>query len=112
MLIPSSRVRVFACLESIDMRKSFSGLSGVVRNIIQADPLSGHVFVFFNNKRNYVKLLWWDRTGYCIVAKKLVKGTFASVRKQAMNTAELVQVLEGIELTEKKRTCLYEHYPD
>ena len=112
MLIPSSRVRVFVCMSSIDMRKSFTGLSGVVRSILNADPLNGHVFVFFNSRRNYVKLLWWDRTGYCIVAKKLTRGTYASISKGTITIAELLQVLEGVELVDRKKSRLYEYFPD
>ena len=112
MLIPSSRVRVFVCMCSIDMRKSFAGLSGAVRSILNADPLSGHVFVFFNHRRNYAKLLWRDRTGYCIVAKKLTKGRYASISKGTVTIAELLQVLEGVEIGDKKKSRLYEHLPD
>lgn len=112
MFIPSSRVRVFACVEPIDMRNSFSGLSGVVRKILNNEPLSGHVFVFFNHRRNYVKLLYWERTGYCIMSKKLTKGTFAPITKEVMTTAELSQVLEGVDISRIKKSGHYEYIPD
>ena len=111
MPMPSSRVRVYACLEPIDMRKSFSGLSGAVRTIMSQDPLSGHVFLFFNERRNYVKMLWWDRTGYCVVAKKLVRGTFGSVSKSMLSPAEVVQVLEGLDISSSKEFSLWEYLP-
>ena len=112
MLMPSSRVRVYACLEPIDMRRSFSGLSGAVRSLLNQDPLSGHIFLFFNHRRNYVKMLWWDRTGYCIVAKKLTKGTFSAVKKALMTTAELLQVLEGLDISHQRQSRFYEYLPE
>lgn len=112
MLIPGSRVRVFACLEPMDMRKSFLGLSGAVRSILNQDPLNGHVFLFFNSRRNYVKMLWWDRSGYCIVAKKLTKGVFSPVSKGVLTIAELSQVLEGLDITCKRRTRHFEYLPE
>ena len=112
MLMPNSRVRVYACLEPMDMRKSFSGLSGAVRSVLNQDPLNGHVFMFLNHRRNYVKMLWWDRTGYCIVAKKLTKGNFSAVSKGTMTTAELTQVLEGIDISRAKTSRFYEYLPE
>ena len=73
MFSPSARVRVYVCQEAVDMRKSFSGLSGVVRQLLRKDPLSGHAFLFLNRRRNYVKVLWWDETGYCIYGKRLAR---------------------------------------
>ncbi len=112
MFMPCSRVRIFACLEPIDMRKSFSGLSGTVRSILNQDPLSGHVFLFFNKRRNYVKLLWWDRTGYCIVAKKLTRGVFSATTKGVLTTAEASQLLEGFELSQSRKSRYYEYLPE
>jgi transposase len=111
MLTPASRVRIYACVEAMDMRKSFAGLSGAVRGILKADPLSGHVFLFFNRRRNYLKLLWWDVNGYCIVAKRLVRGTFGAVTKEALTLGELQQVLEGVELQKIARREHYEYFP-
>ena len=58
------------------MRKSFNGLSNIVREILEQDPLSGHLFVFINKKRNRLKTLWFDKDGYCILYKNLERGTF------------------------------------
>ncbi len=69
-------VRIFLCLEPADMRRSFNGLSGMVRSIIEASPTSGHLFVFRNRRRDRIKILWWDRDGYAIFYKCLEKGTF------------------------------------
>ena len=64
-------VRVFVHLGPTDMRRSLDGLAGMVREIIRADPLSGHLFVFFNRRRDRVKVLFWDRTGLALWYKKL-----------------------------------------
>ena len=66
MLLPTSRMRVYVYRDACDMRKSFSGLVGLVRAEVTEDPLSGHLFLFMNRRRDYVKILWWDATGYCI----------------------------------------------
>jgi len=96
----------------MDMRKGFSGLSGAVRSIIGKDPLSGHVFCFFNKNRNYVKLLFWDRTGYCLVAKKLARGVYSNCCKSEVLMSELLQVLEGVKLETVSKHEHYEYLPE
>ena len=68
MLSLPPAVRVFISVEAADMRKSFDGLANETRHVIAQDPLSGHLFVFFNRRRTMVKVLYWDRNGYCLVA--------------------------------------------
>jgi transposase len=58
------------------MRRSFDGLAEVVRQVVQKDPLSGALFLFVNRPSDRLKLLWWDRSGYCILYKRLERGTF------------------------------------
>ncbi|RKY23131.1 MAG: IS66 family insertion sequence hypothetical protein [Planctomycetota bacterium] len=58
------------------MRKSFTGLVSLVQNTLGEDPLSGSLYVFINRRRTYVKLVYWDRTGYCLFAKRLERGRF------------------------------------
>jgi transposase len=111
MLGPNTRVRVYVCREPVDMRRSFSGLSGVVRSIMSSDPLSGHVFLFFNRSRNYVKMLWWDVTGYSILAKRLTRGTFSRVAKSELSMSELSQLLDLVELDRVKKRRCYEYLP-
>lgn len=76
MLTPSHAVRVFACTEPVDMRKSFDGLCGCIEQFIGEDPLSGHLFAFFNKRHTMVKILYWDRSGFCIWCKRLENGVF------------------------------------
>ncbi len=95
MLTLPPTVRVYVATEPADMRKSFDGLSIAVTSILALDPTSGHLFCFFNRRANQVRVLFWDRTGYCIYAKRLARGGSAVVQVDA---AELSLVLEGIDL--------------
>ena len=63
--------RILAYREPVDLRKSIDGLVGLVKGVLAEDPLSGSVFVFFNRRGNYLKLVVWDRTGGCLVANYL-----------------------------------------
>jgi transposase len=104
----SSRTRVFVYSEPCDMRLGFQGLCGLVRSVIKQDPLSGHYFFFLNRRRTYAKILWWDGTGYCLMAKQLSQGTFTSpeVSREWLLT-ELLAVLEYPSTTTKTRRYRY-----
>lgn len=108
MLSLPPTVRVFVALEPTDMRKSFDGLANETRRLTAKDPLSGHLFVFFNRRRTLVKVLYWDRNGYCLVAKRLERGTFHLPQANEhgvveVEAAELALILEGIDLHGAKR---------
>ena len=110
MLTLPSAVRVFVASTPTDLRKSFDGLSIQVTSRLGEDPLCGDLFVFFNRRRTQVRVLFWDRTGYCIVAKKLARGTFHFVHREdgtqscvEMDAAELGLILEGIDVSGAKR---------
>ena len=101
MLTFPGTVRIFICRSPVDMRKSYTGLSGCVQQVLKLDPLSGHLFVFFNRRRSQVKILLWDRTGYCIYGKKLEQGKFSYQEmdtNKALSMPELLLILEGIDL--------------
>jgi len=74
--LPAS-VRVYLCLSPCDMRRSFDGLHALVRDHLQLDAFAGHLFLFANKRRDRLKLLYWDRSGFAIWAKRLEAGTFA-----------------------------------
>ena len=76
MLTIPPNIRIYLASEPCNMRKSFRGLSGIVREKLRADPLSGHVFCFLNSRRTMLKLLVHVRSGYAIYYRRLSRGTF------------------------------------
>lgn len=90
-------MRVFVSTGPTDMRKSFDGLCALAHSVLQQDPFSGHLFVFVNRRRDKVKILYWDRSGFCLVYKRLEKGTFRVPERMEIGVRELMMVLEGIE---------------
>lgn len=76
MFFPEGRFKVFVYGKPTDMRKSFHGLYGLTKQVLGEDPLSGHLFVFINRRGNYLKVFYFDRTGYCIWAKRLERGRY------------------------------------
>ena len=76
MLNIGSGSKVFLVAGPTDMRKSFDTLAAVVKNVIHADPLSGHLFEFCNRKRARLKVLLWEDSGFWLLAKRLERGTF------------------------------------
>lgn len=105
MLTLPPTVLIYVATAATDMRKSFDGLSIAVASTLALEPTSGHLFCFFNRRANQVRILFWDRTGYCIYAKRLARGRFAlaALVKDAssvvrVDAAELSLVLEGIDL--------------
>jgi len=76
MLRPMASSRVYLALGYTDMRKSINGLSVIVESCFSLDPFSGQVFVFCNRRRNIVKVLYWDRNGFCLWQKRLEKHRF------------------------------------
>ena len=92
------------------MRKSFDTLASLVIDVIDEDPQSGHLFVFVNRRRDRVKILWWDRSGYLLLAKRLEHGRLriydrAEGGKQSfeLSASELILLLEGIDLRGARR---------
>jgi transposase len=69
-MLPGS-VRIFVCASPQDLRRSFDGLAALVTQVVGEDPRSGALFVFVNKRRNRVKVLWWERNGYCLLYKRL-----------------------------------------
>ena len=69
--------RVYLALGATDMRKGFEGLHGLVRQRLELDPLSGHLFLFCNRSRTRLKVLFWDGSGLWVCAKRLEKGRFS-----------------------------------
>jgi len=101
-------MRVFVATERVDGRKGIDGLSALVRSRFAEDPLSGRMFVFFSRRADRVRVLYWDRDGYVLITKRLEKGTYrlpwrAEQPRVVIEAAELLLVLEGIELRDAGR---------
>jgi transposase len=91
-----------------DLRRGFTGLSGLVQTVLEQDPFSGHVFVFRGRRGDLLKLLWWDGDGFCLFAKRLERGRFiwpkAESGSVALTRAQLSMLLEGIDWRRPTRT--------
>ena len=92
------------------MRKGFDGLSGVVIDVIDEDPQSGHLFVFFNKRRNRMKALVWDGSGYWVLYKRVEQGRFQIFDRVGENagafelgSTDLALLLDGIDLRGSRR---------
>ena len=111
MLSFSAQQRYFLYRGATDMRKGFNGLSGMVRTHFTRDLLSGDVFIFLNKRRDRVKLLVWDRTGFVVWYKVLQRGTFELPAAESdtleMSWTDIQLILEGIEIKSVKRRKRY-----
>jgi len=97
-----SHTRVFLAPGNTDMRKAINGLSMLVEGSMDLDPFSGHLFVFCNRNRNHLKILYWERNGYCLFQKRLEKHRFKWPRTESevmeLTARELSFLLEGLDL--------------
>ena len=115
MLKPGNVGRIFLLPGPTDMRKSFNGLSGLVRSKLRADPLSGDLFCFCNRLRNRLKILYFDTTGMWVFAKRLERGTFAwpasapSEQRLEMRYEELLLLLGGLDTSGLVERKWYKH---
>lgn len=113
MLHFDGSVRIWLCTEPADMRKSYNGLSAMVKHRLSEDPLSGQLFVFINRRKTQMKILYFDVSGYAIWSKRLESGQFVAGHgtgiKRSISFAELQCLLEGIDMQKTrqyKRYCL------
>jgi transposase len=109
MIHPVSGHRIWLVAGVTDMRKGFDGLATVVKTQIDADPLSGHMFIFRGRRGDRIKALWWDGDGLCLYAKRLERGRFiwpqAQDGKVHLTAAQLSMLLEGIDWRRPERTA-------
>jgi transposase len=103
MIGSTRRISVYAFGEPVDIRKGYDTLSALVSERLGRDPLAGDLFVFVNRRRKRAKVLWWDGTGLCLLAKRIEKGRFAAPWDSdaegaaRWTTSELALFLEGSE---------------
>ncbi len=105
--VPAS-TRIWLASGVTDMRKGFVGLSAQAETVLEADPYSGHLFVFRGRRGDLIKVIWWDGQGACLFSKRLERGRFVwpSVAngKLVISTAQLSMLLEGIDWRTPQRT--------
>lgn len=101
-MIPGE-LRIFVCCEPIDMRYGFDRLAAAARERVEADPLSGALFVFANRRATRLKVLWFDRNGYCLLYKRLNRAVFDlpipqdRSRAVRIERAALAELLAGVD---------------
>ena len=103
MLSLSGQQAIYACTTPVDFRKQHDGLVSLVREHLATDPFDGSIFVFFNKRRDRIKLLLWDRNGFWLLYKRLESGTYERLRSSdsqrlVLSRAELSMLLDGIAL--------------
>ena len=102
MFISSAGVKIYLALGSTDMRKSINGLSILVSEQLELDLFSGHLFVFCNRRQNMLKILYWEKNGFCLWHKRLEKHLFQwPVSKEDILTIEwreLCWLIEGLDI--------------
>lgn len=114
MLSVPPGVGIYLFVPPADLRKSYDGLAGLAQEHLKKNVLDGGLFVFFNRRRDRVKILYWDVDGYALWAKRLEIGVFqmpkvdASAREAALSAIDLSLILRGIDLTSVKRRRRYQ----
>lgn len=107
-------IQVFMAVAPVDMRKSFDGLGAAVQTVFGRDVLDGHLFLFLNRRRDRIKILWWDRDGCAIWAKRLEQGSYEiprhdpETKQLRLDATQLALLLTGIQLDSAKRRRRYE----
>jgi transposase len=109
MIALPSQTQIWIAAGVTDLRRVFTGLSGMVQTKLEQDPFSGHVFVFRGRRGHLIKVLWWDGDGLCLFAKRLERGRFvwpqASSGTVSLSRAQLSMLLEGIDWRRPVRTA-------
>ena len=119
MIMLPSAVRIFLCMRPTDLRKSFDGLTGLVQECFGQDPLTGHLFLFLNRRRDRIKILYFDRDGLAIWYKRLEVGSFQNLEPMPgaaplsgsggieLSVTDLALILNGIDLATARRRKRY-----
>ncbi len=101
--------RIWLAAGTTDMRKGFTGLSALIQTALASNPFGGHLFVFRGRRGDLIKVLWWDGTGLCLMAKRLERGRFIWPQAQSgsvsLSAAQLSMLLEGIDWRHPLRTA-------
>jgi transposase len=119
MIAISPHTKVYLAKDATDMRRSFRGLITQTESVLRQEPISGHLFVFLNRRRDLMKILYWDGTGFCIWYKRLERGSFQrppAVADQErpgleLSMAQLSLMLQGIDLTSVRQRLRFHRLP-
>ncbi len=107
MLSVPAQAAIFLCTEPTDMRKGINGLSGIVRGEFQSDPIDGSLYMFVNRRRDRMKILYFDGTGFWVFYKVLEQGTCETIASEdkcvQMDGTQLAMLLDGVSLVAVKR---------
>ena len=112
-MIDVADLRIFVCTTPTNMSYSFDSLMGRAQEIFDQDPTSGHLFLFFNRRRDRIKILFWDHDGFCIWYKRLEEGTFQMLMTAndqegiEIEYSQLVRLLRGLDLQTGRRRKRY-----
>ena len=112
-MIDVADLRIFVCTTPTRMNYSFDSLMGRAQEIFDQDPTSGHLFLFFNRRRDRIKILFWDHDGFCIFYKRLEVGTFQMPSSTSgekgieLEYSQLTKLLEGIDFKSGRRRKRY-----
>jgi transposase len=108
MIALPTGTRIWIAAGVTDMRRGFTGLSGLVQTTLEQDPFSGHVFAFRGRRGDVIKLIWYDGDGFCLFWKRLDRGRFvwpqATSGTVSLSRAQLSMLLEGIDWRRVERT--------
>ena len=115
MLSLPPSVRILVATQPVDGRKGVDSLAAIIRSVLSQDPLSGHLYVFFSRRCDRVRVVYWDRNGFAMWTKRLERGRFHPTFSEdgrlvasAIEAAELMLLLEGIELSGARRRPRWE----
>jgi transposase len=113
MLTVSPAVRIYVATGATDLRRSIDGLSVLVRDQLQLDPRSVHLFLFRNRRGDRLKILLWDQSGFWVLYKRLERGTFAWPEDEQdspveMRQRDLLLLLSGVDLATTRRRRWYD----
>lgn len=106
MFFPTQNLKIHIALGSTDMRKSIDGLSIIASERLHLDPFSGHLFAFCNRKQNILKILYWDRNGFCLFHKRLEKDCFQWPKSKdevmTIRAHEFTWLMDGLSIGQQK----------
>lgn len=113
MFVPGQQARIWLYTQATDMRKSYNGLSALVKNQLAQNPLSGHYFVFVNRRKTMMKILYFESSGYCLWSKRLEQGQFqvraSPTGQRSLTWTDLQLLLDGTEVQKIRQFKRYRH---